>query len=1363
MLALAPKVEQALARSTCQPVLYAEFVTELQDSLYYKKSDWDANTMVTAGPGTISTTGAALTCSVAHGLVLGDYVKLTSGAQSGQIRRVIAVPTTTTATLDSAYSADQSNVTWSKQNQFRTMLTKEDDNGLDSDSAWIQMLYPAQAGDPIQNAVGFNISAASADTPDTMLGPFIRFPFQTFRINTGEQAKYQITGIKLRLKKSSSTPNGLTITPFLMKGIPGSDNLGGQLNADDTRNGILVNVETINASSIQTDSLTTSFAEYTFTFSQTIEISKDQQYTIFLGGLVGQIGQIFWESYYSRDLAPREFSGNVNYTAFGENRVQLEMFNNPKRELYLKVLIPAYSYDGITTNYRDVKHDLGSIPGENGYFDFDYRTPGDSVVIFHAWASSDPTFVTDVTDLGTVVDGQEITVRKRYYKIRTSFSSASLLYTAAVHKTNVVFPKTVHRYSTAPIDDLPNTLPLIKSIPSIPIRLDLKSYIASTQTWTIEIIDPNFYASIMAQEVNFKNIPVELRIGVTDTPITSKYDMAPYGAGLVTDYGFSEGILKIEVQDRSKEFSIKLPKAKIGLSDQVIPPAALDYTGKHMVDVYDDLRYTQIRTPRRYKDAASFSAIKTALTADYITDRTIEGDKPEEARDLVKELLEVMGCYIFWGEDGKEKLIQYPRSGNALATWDDNDFLIGTEQPMGIDDTIINDCIVQHNWDEPAGKYLGYAGYVDGPSQRDWAPGAGIADYDRTIKSKWIGSPQYRGDWIARTVAERVVRHSKDGLIPLKGQTTLKWWKVQVGDFIDIKTRAFLRKGQRGTMNNPQKFMVTSKHPDFERGIISWELIEARDLNRPPKVNTIGDPFSATPSSGTPPFTVNFDATGKWTDPDGDAITYEWDFDYDGRNFQVDATGITASHQYTSENIGRKTPAIRVTDSKGASSIGTKVIRVLANPTAIISIITQTNPGQPLNAILSGTSSFSSTSEIVKLEWDLTYDGANFQPDVIGVQVQISMPYKTTLIALKVTDQDELSHIATLTLTGKTLAPPQVTNFLVEQYQNDLLFSWDPNPDIDLYGYEIRRFNGSGGTWATALDDVVTEILTNSVKLPSPRPSTYTYFIKAIDTTGNYSATATSVQVEILDPRNRNVVKTHNEKTSSWPGTETNMTYVVANDNYILSSQTTLGDLPASGETLGSLPFPGSTLGGLGTLVPEGQYELPAIDLGAILEPVQVDLNVDATFTNIDNVTIIKEIRIAQNDSGTPTWGSWGPIKGGDLKFRQIQARVKLRQIYNEQITLNNIILTLDTPDIIQEFRDQAVASGGTSFTFAKRFNMLSPDTPKLSFTVQNATGPVFVERTAISATGFTIKLRNNSWTDIGGGAERVDIIAIGW
>ena len=84
--------------------------------------------------------------------------------------------------------------------------------------------------------------------------------------------------------------------------------------------------------------------------------------------------------------------------------------------------------------------------------------------------------------------------------------------------------------------------------------------------------------------------------------------------------------------------------------------------------------------------------------------------------------------------------------------------------------------------------------------------------------------------------------------------------------------------------------------------------------NRAPTVQ-----LAATPTSGKSPLTVSFTATG--SDPDGDALTYSYDFG-DGSK----ATGRTVSHKYT--KVGTYTAKVTATDTSGATATAQVVITV---------------------------------------------------------------------------------------------------------------------------------------------------------------------------------------------------------------------------------------------------------------------------------------------------------------------------------------------------------------------------------------------------------------------------------------------------
>lgn len=81
---------------------------------------------------------------------------------------------------------------------------------------------------------------------------------------------------------------------------------------------------------------------------------------------------------------------------------------------------------------------------------------------------------------------------------------------------------------------------------------------------------------------------------------------------------------------------------------------------------------------------------------------------------------------------------------------------------------------------------------------------------------------------------------------------------------------------------------------------------------------------SANPTSGPAPLDVSFDGRGS-SDPDGDPLTYEWDFG-DG---SPTATGATTSHRYTM--VGTFTATLRVRDNRGGE--GTDTVRIDAGNT----------------------------------------------------------------------------------------------------------------------------------------------------------------------------------------------------------------------------------------------------------------------------------------------------------------------------------------------------------------------------------------------------------------------------------------------
>jgi glucose/arabinose dehydrogenase len=88
--------------------------------------------------------------------------------------------------------------------------------------------------------------------------------------------------------------------------------------------------------------------------------------------------------------------------------------------------------------------------------------------------------------------------------------------------------------------------------------------------------------------------------------------------------------------------------------------------------------------------------------------------------------------------------------------------------------------------------------------------------------------------------------------------------------------------------------------------------------NKAPQAKISADPIS----SSSAPLTVQFDGSDS-VDPEGAALTYEWDFDGNGT---FDATGAEASFTYS--ELGRYTARLRVTDPEGRRGLTSTSISV---------------------------------------------------------------------------------------------------------------------------------------------------------------------------------------------------------------------------------------------------------------------------------------------------------------------------------------------------------------------------------------------------------------------------------------------------
>jgi glucose/arabinose dehydrogenase/PKD repeat protein len=152
---------------------------------------------------------------------------------------------------------------------------------------------------------------------------------------------------------------------------------------------------------------------------------------------------------------------------------------------------------------------------------------------------------------------------------------------------------------------------------------------------------------------------------------------------------------------------------------------------------------------------------------------------------------------------------------------------------------------------------------------------------------------------------------------------------------------------------------------DFNGGTI--RRIEFFSANQPPTAAA-----RANPTSGLVPLTVNFDGTGS-SDPDGEALSYDWDLDGDGT--YGDSTSPTPS--YTYDVAGDYDVGLRVTDGRGASDTLDQPLKISAGntpPTATINSPLSTTTwkvGDTISFSGSATDQQDGTLAASKLSWSL--------------------------------------------------------------------------------------------------------------------------------------------------------------------------------------------------------------------------------------------------------------------------------------------------------------------------------------------------------------------------------------------------------
>ncbi len=186
--------------------------------------------------------------------------------------------------------------------------------------------------------------------------------------------------------------------------------------------------------------------------------------------------------------------------------------------------------------------------------------------------------------------------------------------------------------------------------------------------------------------------------------------------------------------------------------------------------------------------------------------------------------------------------------------------------------------------------------------------------------------------------------------------------------------------------------------------------------------------FTASPNPVACNTNVAFDGSGS-SQTNGQISKYEWDFNYDGDTFDVDAQGVNATHSFS--QFGEYDVALRVTGSGSETAVSVLTVVVsLGNVAPVADAGGPYTFGVGQQIVLDAGDSYDPNEacgdSIVAYRWDLDNDG-QFD-DASGAEVTLPAGYFAageSTIGLQVEDrQGGLRGTTTTTVTVVTNTPP---------------------------------------------------------------------------------------------------------------------------------------------------------------------------------------------------------------------------------------------------------------------------------------------------------------------------------------------------
>ena len=328
---------------------------------------------------------------------------------------------------------------------------------------------------------------------------------------------------------------------------------------------------------------------------------------------------------------------------------------------------------------------------------------------------------------------------------------------------------------------------------------------------------------------------------------------------------------------------------------------------------------------------------------------------------------------------------------------------------------------------------------------------------------------------------------------------------------------------------------------------------------------------------------------------------------------------------------------------------------------------------------------------------------------------------------------------------GKSDIPANVNNFLFEENKSGKKLTWSKNTEVDLKGYKIKYNYGTSTDWNNGVDLFDGYLSVNSYEGAFPNiQGTYTFMIKAMDTSLNESLSPETIVMNVADVKINNLIETYD--FSNFIGEKTNC---IVDENGVLIANGLNALMYDLADTEQFYDKQDSAIFYAGTY--EEMIYIDNFTAGATAKAVlQYSGSSDAKFYykkdynrplyNFENLMYYKnDTDLMYEDVEYQAY-----VNGFDVVYGE-NVTIKVDYPQTEaQSSIASLKIVVDADDIIEKLNDFTVQAGGTTYT-SNSIDIIK----NVQATLQGGSGINF--QYTKSNNSVTINVYDASGTDVGG------------